>query len=141
MRKEDRFSPPATGGISLLVAFAVLCLTIFALLALTTVRAQSRLTDASVQSVKSYYNADCEALRILALLGRGELPEGVVENDGIYFYTCPISEVQVLEVEARIGEDGIDILRWQTVPEGQEAEDGEVNLNLWDGDNLWLESE
>ena len=30
--RNDRFSPPAVGGISLLVAFAVLCLTIFALL-------------------------------------------------------------------------------------------------------------
>lgn len=136
MRKEDRFSPPATGGISLLVTFAVLCLTVFAMLALTTVRAQSRLTEASLQSVKDYYSADCEALRILALLGRGEFPEGVVENDGICFYTCPVSEVQVLEVEARIGEDGIDILRWQTVPDSQEAEDKEINL--WDGGNLWL---
>lgn len=47
MNKEDRFSPPAVGGISLLVAFAVLCLTVFALLSLSTVQAQKRLSDAS----------------------------------------------------------------------------------------------
>ena len=35
-RKRETFSPPAVGGISLLVAFAVLCLTVFALLSLTT---------------------------------------------------------------------------------------------------------
>ena len=36
---EHRFSPPAVGGSSLLISFAVLCFTIFALLALETVQA------------------------------------------------------------------------------------------------------
>ena len=39
MNKKERFSPPAVGGVSLLVVFAVLCLTIFALLGLATVQA------------------------------------------------------------------------------------------------------
>lgn len=34
MNKKESFSPPAVGGISLLVVFAVLCLTIFGLLSL-----------------------------------------------------------------------------------------------------------
>ena len=76
MNKEDRFSPPAVGGISLLVAFAVLCLTVFALLSLSTVQAQKRLSDASLKAVGEYYAADSEALRILALLRSGEaVPE------------------------------------------------------------------
>lgn len=41
--KKQRFSPPAIGGTSLLVVFAVLCLTVFALLSLTTVQADVRL--------------------------------------------------------------------------------------------------
>ena len=41
-----------------LQAFAVLCLTVFALLSLTTVRADVRLADASVQAVSDYYAAD-----------------------------------------------------------------------------------
>ena len=40
--KKERFSPPAVGGISLLAVFAVLCLTIFALLSLATVGADGR---------------------------------------------------------------------------------------------------
>ena len=62
------FSPPAVGGISLLVVFAVLCLTVFALLSLSTVRADARLSEASAQAVADYYAADCQAQEILAQL-------------------------------------------------------------------------
>ena len=82
MNKDDRFSPPAVGGISLLVAFAVLCLTVFALLSLSTVQAQSRLADASLETVAQYYAADAEAVRILALLRSGESPDGVTYRVG-----------------------------------------------------------
>lgn len=75
--RNDRFSPPAVGGISLLVAFAVLCLTIFALLSLTTVRADVRLADASADAVTEYYAADCQAQEILARLRNGEVPDSV----------------------------------------------------------------
>ena len=134
MSKEDRFSPPAAGGISLLVAFAVLCLTVFALLSLSTVQAQRRLADASLKSVAEYYAADSEAVRILALLRSGESPEGVASDDGIYSYTCPISETQVLEVEVRLSGDEYEILRWQAVPDGQDGE--ENGFDLWDGEGF-----
>lgn len=133
-RKEDNFSPPAIGGISLLVAFAVLCLTVFALLSLSTVQAQSRLADASFLSVTEYYAADSEATRILALLRMGESPEGVVNNGGVYSYSCPISNTQVLEVEVRLDGEEYDILRWQAVPDGQEGE--ESGFELWDGESF-----
>lgn len=134
MNKDDRFSPPAIGGISLLVAFAVLCLTVFALLSLSTVQAQSRLADASLEAVAQYYAADSEALRILALLRSGESPEGVIYSDGVYSYSCPISETQVLEIEVRLLEEDYDILRWQAVPDGQDGE--ENGFDLWDGGGL-----
>ena len=51
--RRDSF-PPAVGGSSLLVIFAVLCLTVFALLGLATVQANSRLSDASAQTVFLY---------------------------------------------------------------------------------------
>ena len=38
-----------------LAAFAVLCLTVFALLALSTVKAQSRLADVSLGAIADYY--------------------------------------------------------------------------------------
>ena len=134
MNKEDRFSPPAVGGISLLVAFAVLCLTVFALLSLSTVQAQSRLADASLKAVSEYYAADSEALRILALLRMGESPEEVEYSDGIYSYSCPISEKQVLEVEVRLSGEDYDVLRWQAVPDGQDGD--ESGFDLWDGEGF-----
>ena len=74
-RNNSRFSPPAVGGVSLLVAFAVLCLTVFALLALATVQADARLAGASAQAVADYYAADCQAQETLARLRAGERPK------------------------------------------------------------------
>ena len=59
--QTERVKLPAIGGSSLLVIFTVLCLTIFALLGLETVRASCRLTDSAAQSVSSYYIADAQA--------------------------------------------------------------------------------
>lgn len=134
MNKEDKFSPPAIGGISLLVAFAVLCLTVFALLSLSTVQAQSRLADASLRAVAEYYAADSEALRILALLRMGETPEGVQAEGSVCSYACPISEKQMLEVEISVSGEEYEILRWQAVPDGQDSD--ESGFDLWDGGNF-----
>ena len=61
MDKGKGFSPPAIGGASLLAVFAVLCLTVFVLLSLTTVEADRRLAEAAAQAVTDYYAADCQA--------------------------------------------------------------------------------
>ncbi|MBD5133272.1 MAG: hypothetical protein HDT38_02190 [Clostridiales bacterium] len=76
-RKREGMAPPALGGSSLLVAFAVLALTVFALLSLSTVRADVRLADASAKAVEDYYAADVKAQEILARLRNGETVEGV----------------------------------------------------------------
>lgn len=131
-RKRERFSPPAVGGISLLVVFAVLCLTVFALLSLTTVRADSRLADASAQAVSGYYAADRQAQEILARLRMGELPEGVDAVGDTYSYTCPISDTQELQVEVELRLDGsYTVLRWQAAAVGEWTID--EGLNIWDG--------
>ena len=115
MKSRKQFSPPMVGGSSLLVIFAVLCLTVFTLLALSTVQADSRLADASIKAVSEYYAADLEAETILAGLRRGQIPEGVrVEND-IYTYSCRISDTQNLVVEVQCTDDTWTILRWQAV--------------------------
>ncbi len=78
MNGEKRdFAPPMTGGSSLLVIFSVLCLTVFALLALSTAQADGRLGEAASEAVKNYYRADTEAQTVLARLRSGEVPEGV----------------------------------------------------------------
>lgn len=143
-RKREGMTPPALGGSSLLVAFAVLALTVFALLSLSTVQADVRLADASAQAVSDYYAADCEAQEILARLRNGEAVEGVF-NDldpgmpytpyySVYRYTVPISDTQELQVEAGLGGSApkwYHILRWQAVPTVEWEPDD--TLDLWDG--------
>lgn len=112
--RQQKFQAPMVGGSSLLVIFAVLCLTVFALLGFSTVQADRRLADASIAAVSGYYAADCEAERILARIRAGEMPEGVAEADGVYRFVCPISDTQVLKVQARVnGESDWEILCWQ----------------------------
>lgn len=134
MDDPRRFTPPAVGGSSLLVIFAVLCLTIFALLGLGTVQADQRLSDASAEAVYDYYAADCQAEAILARLRAGEMPEGVTALAGdTYTYTCPISDTQVLEVEVQVtGADDYAVVRWQTVSAADWEPD--TGLEIWDGE-------
>ena len=126
------------GGVSLLVVFAVLCLTVFALLSLTTVRADVRLADASAQAVSDYYAADCQAQEILARLRAGETPDGVTWSSPMeggeteYSYTVSISNPQELQVEVLLWPDGRwSVQRWQAAAAGGwEIDEG---LEVWDG--------
>lgn len=138
--------PPAIGGSSLLVAFAVLALTVFAMLSLSTVQADERLGDASARAVEDYYAADARAQEILACLRTGaELPAGAaVETSAAHddgeveetcSYTVPISETQELHVTVALRGSAYTVLRWQAAPAGQwEADEG---LDIWDGETVW----
>jgi len=131
---SKREALPAVGGSSLLVIFAVLCLTIFALLGLSTVQADSRMAEASCNAVQRYYEADTEAERILASLRQGKIPmEGVEKNKNgdIYSYQCQVSDVQAIEVEVEITEDSYRILRWQLVSTTEWESDD--SLDVWTG--------
>ena len=77
MDEERRSVPPAPGASALLVIFAVLCLTVLAMLSLSTVQADARLSDASAETVTGYYAADYQAEEILAQLRTGTVPSGV----------------------------------------------------------------
>ena len=145
-RKKENFSPPAIGGSSLLVVFAVLALTVFALLSLSTVRADVRLGDTAAQAVKDYYAAEMKAQEVLAQLrdgGRGAVSEYAVLEmyamypDGCettYSYTIPISENRSLEVTVAVSPDGTDysVQRWESVYTGDWVFDD--SLYVWDGE-------
>ena len=132
-REKERFSAPAAGGVSLLVVFAVLCLTVFALLSLATAQADVRLAEASARSVKAYYAADCRAQELLARLKNGEFPEDVYLEGEHYVYEVPISDSQKLAVE--LSRD-FTVLRWQAIS-AREWENDET-LDIWDGDGIFL---
>ena len=130
-RQNQKTQFPVIGGSSLLIIFAVLCLTVFALLGLSTVHANKRLSGISLQAVSDYYAADTHAEQILAALRTGEIPEGVSREGDVFSYACPISDSQELQVEVRSG--NWKILRWQSVSTTEWQAD--ESLNLWNGQN------
>ncbi len=120
------------GASSLLVVFAVLCMTIFALLSVSTALAGARLSERSAQAVENYYAADLAAEQILAQLRAGESVENVTEDNGRYCYTCAISDTQALVVEVYIENKDYTVLRWQAVSTAEWQADEQ--LNVWDGE-------
>lgn len=134
MKQKRRISIPAFGGSSLLVIFAVLCLTLFALLGLSSAQASERMNRAAVESVTAYYAADFEAERTLALLRQGSVPENVQKEGNIYSWSCPLTERQRLEIEVRLEGAEYEVLQWQLVSSTQWVADG--SLNVWQGGEL-----
>lgn len=128
--KKNTISVPAIGGSSLLVIFCVLCLTVLALLSVSTVQAENRMARASADAVAAYYEADLQAEIIFARLRAGETVPGVREQSGIYSYACPISEHQTLYVELQKQQNSWQVLRWQAAAH---PEDLSETLPIWDG--------
>ncbi len=131
-RERSGFAPPALGGSSLLVVFAVLCLTVFALLSLSTVRADSRLGEASAKAVTQYYGADAQAQEILARLRLGEHPHGVENSGDIYFYNCEISPTQELVVTVWVKNGDFEIYEWYTRATGEWTP--QDRIRVWNGE-------
>ncbi len=139
MREKREFSIPVVGLSSLLVIFAVLCLTVFALLSLSAVQADKRLSENSAAAVMGYYAADCAAEEILAQLRAGQKVEGVREENGVYSYECPISDTQTLAVSVTVEGEAYSVLRWQAVSVADWHADD--SLPVWDGEKKSGEAE
>lgn len=69
-----------SGAVSLVMVFAVLCLTVFSVLTLSTAVGESKLAQATAQHTADYYAADAQATAIAAQLGQGSRAQ---EIDGI----------------------------------------------------------
>ena len=132
MNKERRMRIPLVGGSSLLVIFAVLCLTVFALLGLSAVQAGGRLSQKMVDSVEAYYEADCMAEELYARLRLGELPAEVMQEGDTYTYVCPVSETNELQVVLYKTGEQWEVIRWNVVSTA--AWESDDSLDLWDGE-------
>ncbi|MDY3282021.1 hypothetical protein [Dysosmobacter sp.] len=131
MKARRGFSPPPVGGTTLLAVFAVLCLTVFAVLSLSAVRADDRLSRKSADAVAACYRAEAEAEAVLARLRSGEVPAGVTAENGIYRYQVPVSDTRALRVEVRVQGREYSVLRWETVSADDAVYDS--SLAVWDG--------
>ena len=113
--KSSGSMPAITGASSLLVIFSVLCLTVFALLSLSTASANHSISQRNSKALAEYYQAEEEANRVLADLREGKAAEGVVKKGGEAEYSVRISDTKKLMVKVSL--DDYSVLRWQEVSE------------------------
>ena len=129
--KKRKMSFTSVGGSSILTIFAVLCFIIFALLSLSTAKADYTLAEKSVNAVSNYYQADVQAEEILAQIRQGHVPEGVVKKGNRYRYACPVDKNQQLTVEVVFKDDSYRILKWRKEYTGEWKP--EEKIEVWDG--------
>lgn len=118
------------GSVSLILIFCVLCLTIFALLTLSTARSENALAKKLETSVESFYAADLAASAAYAEL-RGELESGVQpdfagdfevtyipsEDGAITFgFASPIDDNRAVSVTGQFDGGVCEIIRWAEAP-------------------------
>ena len=136
------------GSASIVLIFAVLCMTIFSLISLQTALADKALTERQEGFFKEYYAADTQAEIFLSrLLSLNEIPETL---DGIEVactenpdftqtirFAYPINDLRELSVEVVASFNGIEVLEWRVQDEGLwEISD---ELPVWGGEDVWEE--
>jgi len=132
------------GSASIVLVFAVLCLTVFSLITFVVASNDKALVDAETDLVTGYYEADTLAEHILAeLLKADTLPSEVrgiainsqwndeLDMETTYFM-CPISDVKALYVNIAFHDDSFDILSWRM----WDTDDWMIDttINVWSGD-------
>ena len=148
-RKDRRGAAPMLGGASVIMVFAVLCLTIFAVLTLLTVESESRISASYAASVDNYYRADTEAAAFTVSMKRlwsaskdAETFVTAAQNSGADEITndegivtirkaFPIDENQTLMIVLVSDGDTIRVKNRQTAFTG--AWDPASTPNLWNG--------
>jgi len=131
------------GSASIVLVFAVLCLTVFSLITYVVAGNDKALIDAKVGLVTGYYKADTQAEQILAeLLAADTVPGRILDVDintrfdeyldmeTTYFF-CYVSDIKALYVRLAIHDDSYDILSWRMYDTDDWVFDG--SMNVWPG--------
>ena len=132
------------GSASIVLVFAVICLTVFSLITFIVASNDKALVDAEVRRITAYYKADTEAEYILSeLLAADTLPSSIrgvdimtqfSEELGIettYFF-CPVSDIAALYVDLALRGDSFDILSWRMWNTDEWEFDD--SINVWSGE-------
>ncbi len=136
------------GSASVVVIFAVVCLTVFSVLSLSTASAEKKLVEKSAQSVSDYYSADllcaetASDLKKATLIAQHEeaifltakaMGVDTTYKNGIFYfsYAKPIDENQELRVTLSIKDDKMTVLQWQVFSVGSWIPSDSVDV--WDG--------
>lgn len=162
MNKKDRLNTSGlgVGYVSVMIIFAVICLTIFAVLSFSAASSSDGFNKRSGDYLQQYYTADSAAKSRLAVLDGiakdaaetgffedefetavYEQTEGValrrIMNGFSAVWTEKINDRQELSVEVDFTSDGgCEITRWQS--RTISGESSESHLGVWDGsDNIF----
>lgn len=127
------------GSASVVLVFAVLCLTIFAVITYMNADSEQALANAEADLVTAFYEADALATQILDELLGGGTETGSVEGieitwglfDSISF-NCPVSDIKELHVEATLYLTYYEVQVWQLRNIGEWMPDD--SLPIWQGD-------
>jgi len=137
------------GSASIVLVFAVLCLTVFTLITFVVSANDKALVDAEARLVTGYYEADSLAEQVLAVvLSSDEIPDTIygVDIESVWdfeygaetvSYFCPISDIKSLYVHVAIYYDTFDVISWRMWDIDEWEFDD--SLNVWTGDenNEW----
>jgi len=132
------------GSASIVLVFAVICLTVFSLITLIVASNDKALVEAEVRRMTGYYKADTQAEYILAeLMAADTLPSSVrgvdimsqfneeLGMETTYFF-CPVSDITALYVDLALRGDSFDILSWRMWnTDHWEFDD---SINVWSGE-------
>lgn len=142
------------GYVSVMLVFAVICLTIFAVLSFKAALSNDLFNERSGEFLKQYYAADTSAKEMLSRINdfafeakespffEDEFEEMTGDIDGIetkrkpdgifVSYSIKINERQVLAVELLFDSEGsYTINRWQS--QTVDWENSGSHINVWDG--------
>ena len=131
------------GSSSIMLIFAVLCLTVFSLISLSVAQNDKSLVDIEAKLVTEYYAADELAENILAeILGSDSIPDEIrgvrIDKEWDWdliaetaAFSCPISDVKQLDVKVAVSDGSYDILIWKMINTGDWVIDD--TLNVWSG--------
>jgi len=138
------------GSASIVLVFAVLCLTIFTVITLVPALTEEILIDSEVRLVKDFYAADTLAEQVLAeILASSYTPESVMGVEitsywcwdtftELVYFVSPISDTKELYVVVSIDFESYSILTWRMTEIGEW--DSDRPLNVWQGDEDFLGS-
>ena len=131
------------GSASIVLVFAVLCLTVFSLITFVVAGNDKALVDTEASLVVGYYEADALAERVVAgIMASDGIPgtlygvdiatywDWETDTDIAYFF-CPISDRRSLFVQLALFEDSYDVISWRMHDTDEWAFDD--SLNVWQG--------
>ena len=135
------------GPISLFMLVIVICISVMAVLAVSTAKATYTLTERQAEAVENVYENETAAQTLLSLVDK-QLATGVTEADRLWGLSNLAERVSTATTQAEVWVEG-DYLVAQFVTDGSKyldirveiCEDASYRIESWKATTQWPESE